>query len=206
MPRIEDKHKLTALLLAAGGSSRMGRPKQLIRVEGESLVRRMTRRLVALNSGDVMVVTGSNSQAISDELSGLPIQLVSNPGWKSGMASSLAAGVKSLPDECEGVLILLCDQWQIDLNDLRELVHSWRVDISRISTACWHDEGRQVIGPPAIFPRTLFEELITLKGDRGARVVIEKHREQTSIVEMESACFDLDEPADLARGLDPGNQ
>ncbi len=193
--------KLTAVLLAAGGSSRMGRPKQLLRIEDEALVTRMARRLIELEPGSVMVVTGSASRAVSDQLSGLSIQIAHNPRWEEGMASSLAVGVKNLPAEFEGVLIMLCDQWQVGLADLQELAQAWKADISRIAAACWHEEGRQVIGPPVIFPRALFEELTALKGDRGARAVIEKHRERTSLVKMENARFDLDEPADLEEFL-----
>jgi molybdenum cofactor cytidylyltransferase len=206
MTRTDGLKELTAVLLAAGGSSRMGQPKQLLQIEGESLVARMTLRLMALELSSVMVVTGSDSQAVSDQLSGLPIQIVHNPCWEEGMASSLAAGVENLPEESEGVLILLCDQWQVGLADLQNLVHIWSTDISQITAAAWHEKERHVIGPPVIFPRTLFEELTSLKGDRGARAVIEKHRERASFVAMESACFDLDEPVDLVRGLDPGNQ
>ena len=206
MTRPDTLQKLTAVLLAAGGSSRMGRPKQLLRIEGEALVTRMARRLLGLEPLSVMVVTGSASQAVNDQLSGLPIQIVHNSRWEEGMASSLVAGVKNLPAEIEGVLIILCDQWQVGLADLQQLVQAWNADISQITAACWHDEGRQVIGPPAIFPRALFEELISLKGDRGARAMIEKHRERASLFSMESACFDLDEPADLERNSGVTNQ
>ena len=206
MTRTDSLSVLTAVLLAAGGSSRMGQPKQLLRIESESLVARMTRRLMALEPGSIRVVTGSMSQAVSEQLSGLPVQLVRNPRWEEGMASSLAAGVKNLPLESEGVLILLCDQWQVSLADLQALVHEWNTDISRIATAYWHVDGKRVIGAPAIFPKSLFQELTTLEGDRGARAVIKKHSERASFVAMESACFDLDEPADLEMGLDPGNQ
>ena len=184
----------------------MGRPKQLLRIEDESLVTRMARRLVELEPASVIVVTGSASQAVSDQLSGLPIQIVHNPHWEEGMASSLAVGVKNLPEDVEGVLIMLCDQWQVALADLHELVQAWSSDISQITTACWHDEGQQVIGPPAIFPRALFEELTSLKGDRGARAVIDKYSERASLLSMESACFDLDDPADVESTSDLTNQ
>ncbi|MEE8495956.1 MAG: nucleotidyltransferase family protein [Xanthomonadales bacterium] len=196
MKRTDWRHKLGIVLLAAGGSSRMGRPKQLLQIEGEALVTRVSRRLVELESDSVMVVTGSAAQAVNDQLSGLPIQIVHNPRWEEGMASSLAAGVKNLPAEIEGALIVLCDQWQVGLADLQKLVQAWNTDISRIAAACWQDEGQQVIGPPAIFPRALFGELFALNGDRGARAVIEKHRERTFFVAMKNARFDLDEPAD----------
>ncbi len=175
----------------------MGRPKQLLRIEDEALVTRMARRLIDLEAGSVMVVTGSASQAVHDQLSDLPIQIVYNPRWEEGMASSLAVGVKNLLTGIEGVLIMLCDQWQVGLADLQELVQAWDADRSQIAAACWHDEGQQVIGPPAIFPRALFRELFTLNGDRGARAVIEKHRERALFVAMNNARFDLDEPADI---------
>jgi molybdenum cofactor cytidylyltransferase len=197
MKRTDRQHKLGAVLLAAGGSSRMGRPKQLLRIEDEALVTRMARCMLELEPASVMVVTGSASQAVNEQLSGLPILIVHNPRWEEGMAGSLAAGVKKLPVEIDGVLLMLCDQWQVTLEDLQQLVHVWNADISQIAAACWHDGGQQVIGPPAIFPRAMFEELTTLKGDRGARAVIEKHRERASFLAMENARFDLDEPADL---------
>ena len=201
MTRPDSRQKLAAVLLAAGGSSRMGRPKQLLRIEDEALVTRMARRLIDLKPRNVMVVTGSVWQAVNDQLSGFPVQIVHNPRWQEGMASSLAAGVKNLPAEIEGVLIVLCDQWRVELADLQSLVQAWNADISRIAAACWHDEGQQVIGPPAIFPRALFEELTALKGDRGAKLVIENHRKYATFVAMNNARFDLDEPADLEEFL-----
>jgi len=197
MTRPDSLQKLGAVLLAAGGSSRMGRPKQLLRIEDEALVTRMARLLVELEPGSVMIVTGSASQAVKDQLSGLPVQTVHNPHWQDGMAGSLATGVKNLPAKVDGVLIVLCDQWRVGLEDLRELARTWSVDISQIAAACWDEDGRQVIGPPAIFPRVLFEELTALEGDRGARLVIRKYRESVSFVAMKNARFDLDEPADL---------
>jgi CTP:molybdopterin cytidylyltransferase MocA len=197
MKRTDRQHKLGVVLLAAGGSSRMGCPKQLLRIEGEALVKRVTRRLIDLEPHSMMVVTGSAAQAVNDQLSGLPVQIVHNPRWEEGMASSLAAGVKNLPAEIEGVLIMLCDQWQLGVADLQELVQAWTIDVSHIAAAAWQDGEQQVIGPPAIFPRALFRELSALKGDRGARAVIEKHRERASLVTMKNARFDLDVPADL---------
>ncbi len=198
MNRPENLDKLGAVLLAAGGSSRLGRPKQLLRIEDEALVTRAARRLIDLEPGSVTVVTGSDSQAVNDQLTDLPVQIVHNPRWEEGMGSSLAAGVKNLPAEIEGVLIMLCDQWQVGLADLQDLVQAWNADISHISAACWLEEGQRVIGPPAIFPRALFDELATLKGDRGARAVIEKHRARATFVALDSARYDLDKPGDLA--------
>ncbi len=197
MSDVHHQHKLGVVLLAAGGSSRLGRPKQLLCIENEALVTRVARRLIELEPGVVTVVTGSDSQAVVDQLSGLPVQIVHNARWQEGMAGSLATGVKNLPEKIEGVLIVLCDQWQIGVTELQQLVQTWSSDVSHITTACWHEEGQQVIGPPAIFPRLLFKELTTLEGDRGARAVIEKHRDHSRFVCMENARYDLDIPTDL---------
>jgi molybdenum cofactor cytidylyltransferase len=198
MTETENLGKLGAVLLAAGSSSRLGQAKQLLHIDGETLVTRMARRLIELGPANVIVVTGSASQAVNDQLSGLPVHIVHNACWEEGMASSLSAGVENLPAEIEGVLIMLCDQWQVGLPDLQALVQAWFVDISVITAASWITEERHIIGPPAIFPRNLFHELICLKGDRGARAVIEKYRERTSLLAMDRARFDLDEPKDLA--------
>ena len=198
MTQTEHPVKLGAVLLAAGGSSRLGQAKQLLRIEGETLVVRMVRRLIELGPAQVIVVTGSASQAVNDQLSGLPVQIVNNPRWQEGMAGSLSAGVENLPEEADGVLIMLCDQWLVDLPDLKALEQAWFSDISGISSAYWKSEKGVIIGPPAIFPRNLFRELICLKGDRGARAIIEKYPERTTLIEMDKARFDLDKPEDLS--------
>jgi CTP:molybdopterin cytidylyltransferase MocA len=94
---------------------------------------------------------------------------------------------------------MLCDQWQVELPDLQVLAHAWFSDISGISSASWKSKKGLVTGPPAIFPRNLFHELICLKGDRGAKAVIEKYPERTSLIEIDNARFDLDVPDDLTR-------
>jgi molybdenum cofactor cytidylyltransferase len=199
MIQTEIPGKLGAVLLAAGGSSRLGQAKQLLRIDGETLVVRMVRRLIKLGPAKVIVVTGSDSKAVNDELSGMPVQIVNNPRWQEGMAGSLSAGVANLPDEIEGVLIMLCDQWLVDLPELKALEQAWFSDISGISSAQWESDKGLITGPPAIFPRNLFHELICLKGDRGARAIIEKYPERTRFIEMDKARFDLDEPEDLTR-------
>ena len=189
--------KLGAVLLAAGGSSRLGEPKQLVRFAGETLVRRMAGHLLNLCPGSVTVVTGCCADSVVRELEDLSVQLVHNPGWQEGMASSLSLGVQNLPAQIDGGLIVLCDQWKLELADLKELSNSWMVDISQIVAAGWVEEGGQLIGPPAIFPRNMFAQLTALKGDRGAKKVIQNNRDRTTIVTMEAARFDLNSPADL---------
>ena len=189
--------KLGAVLLAAGGSSRLGQAKQLVQLDGESLVLRGARSLLELGPAKVIVVTGAASQAVSDQLSSVPVQLVHNPEWSMGMGRSIAAGLAHMPPTIEGVLIMLCDQWRVEYSDLNDLAKLWLSDISRIATASWNDSETRVYGPPAIFPRKYFRQLVCLKEDKGARSIIQQNKQQLLSILLENAAMDLDVPADL---------
>jgi len=185
------------VLLAAGGSARLGQPKQLVQIDGEALVLRTARRLLSLEPASLVVVTGCASTEVSAQLSGLPLQIVHHPGWESGMGSSIAFGVKQVPPEAKGLLIVLCDQWRVDQTDLERLIKAWNTDISDIVVASWENKKAFVFGPPAIFPRSIIHELKYLTGDQGAKRIIEKYRDRSAFIEMDHAAFDLDEPGDL---------
>lgn len=186
-----------AILLAAGGSSRLGQPKQLLQIDGESLVRRTARALFGLNPARVVVVTGGSSERVSNELKGLPVHIQHNPDWPAGMGSSIALGASQIPAEADGVLILLCDQWCIDTADLNQIVSRWTSDISRIYAASWNDENAFCYGPPVMFPRKYIHELEMLKGEHGARSVINRCQHEARFIVLENAAFDVDVPADL---------
>jgi molybdenum cofactor cytidylyltransferase len=190
---------LGIVLLAAGESSRLGQPKQLIPVQGESLVRRTARRLLGLKPASLIVVTGCASTAVKEQLAGLPVNVMYNPDWRNGMGASIAFGVSNLPKEVKGALIMLCDQWGVTQEDLKRLFEVWITDISSIAIASWNIDNANIYGPPAIFPRNLFRELICLTKDQGAKRVIGKYRDRTTFVLMENASLDLDEPVDLKR-------
>jgi molybdenum cofactor cytidylyltransferase len=197
MKKSEACEGLGIVLLAAGGSVRLGQPKQLISIEGEALVRRTARRLLSLKPASLIVVTGCESTAVNVQLSDLPLQVVYNPDWQKGMGTSIAFGVKHLPKEVKGVLIMLCDQWSVSQEDLKHLFEAWSEDISVVVTASWKDKNSNVFGPPAIFPRTLFHELTSLTADQGAKRIIEIYRSNSTFISMENASLDLDEPGDL---------
>ena len=145
----------------------------------------------------MIVVTGCASAAVAEELTGLPIQIVHNPGWHQGMGTSIALGVKHLPNTVSGVLIMLCDQWCVDQEDLKRLFEVWISDISAIVAASWVSNNASVFGPPVIFPGILIHELNCLTGDHGAKHLIEENRSNSTFILMENASLDLDEPSDL---------
>ena len=190
---------LGAVLLAAGPSTRLGQSKQLVRTDGEALVRKSARLLRDLNLDYVTVVTGCGADLVAAELEDLQLGVVYNRDWEQGMGASINCGARNMPLGVDGVLVMVCDQWRLDGADLRRLVDAWISDISHIYVACWDDGDAFVSGPPVIFPRKLIPELKGMQPGRGARQLIDRHINIAEFVKMENAGLDLDRPEDLER-------
>ncbi len=190
--------RLAGLLLAAGGATRFGSPKVLATFRGEPLVCRAVRLLVPRCQAGVHVVVGASAAgvrgALASQLAGGSVTLVDNPGWASGLSTSLVRGVAALPQDADAVLILLCDQPAVTADDLDALVAAWQVEPALIAAAGFSDR----LGPPVIIPRSFWPQLAALRGDQGARSLLEWHAEHTTVV-MPHAALDVDTPEDLAR-------
>jgi len=195
--------KVGSVLLAAGPSSRLGQPKQLVKVNGESLVRRSARILLEAGIDPVLVITGFAQEDIQNEIEDLPVQVVSNPEWALGMGGSIACGARNAPRGLDGLLVMACDQWRMESNDIEALVSRWYSDISRILLANWKEGEAYVSGPPVIFPRNLIRELKFIEKSRGARQVIDRFIDLVEFQTIENAAFDLDRPEDLERLVQP---
>lgn len=182
------------VLLAAGASRRFGSPKQLLRVGGESLLRRMARVTLACGPAGCVVVLGARAPRLRRELAGLDVRVVVNPRWREGLSRSLAAGIAALPAGARGALVLLADQAALGPADLAMLCACWRRAPRRIVAACV--DG--TLGPPAIFPFSVFPALRRLRGDRGARDLLRDPRRRAIGLELPGAALDVDRPADLA--------
>lgn len=182
---------LGGLLLAAGGSDRLGQPKQLIQLDGEALLRRTVNLLLAQFS-DLVVVTGAFAPGVREQLQSPGVRIEHNDQWQAGMGGSIAAGMRAVSDDLDGVLIMLCDQWRIDNDDLQALVQAWEKEPKTIASASWGE----ILGPPVIFPGHLFGRLRQLRGPQGAKSLVEQ---QSGIcqVEIPNAQFDLDTDEDL---------
>jgi len=196
--------RLAAVLLAAGPSTRLGQSKQMVTIAGESLVRRTARMLLGLNPASVTVVTGCESATIENELAGLPVGIAFNRYWEQGMGGSITCGVRHVEGDLDGILVMVCDQWRVELSDLSRLFDVWSADISRIVVANWHEGKAFVSGPPVIFPSNMIPELKFMTRNRGARQVIDRHMDIVEFVDMENAAYDLDRPEDLK--LIPGRK
>jgi CTP:molybdopterin cytidylyltransferase MocA len=186
--------RIAGIILAAGGSSRFGAPKQLLAHRGENLVRRAARSASEAGLSPVIVVLGAYASSIEIFLAGLEfVVLVVNEEWESGQASSLRAGAqKAAGLGCDAALIILADQPLVDRDSLTKLVGCFtlteRVIASRHSG---------VLGAPALFGAEYFDDLMSLGGDHGAGQWLRSHPELVTPVDIDEAAFDIDTPDDL---------
>lgn len=170
----------TAIVLAAGFSRRLGRPKQLERLDGETLVHRAAR--IANEVAPAIVVIGSDAPLVREAIRDLDVTVVENHEADEGIASSIRRGVEA----CDGdVLLTLCDQPRVTAVHLRSLVES----DAPIAASGYSG----IAGVPAFFAAEFRGELLALHGDSGARRVIEAHRGIVRVVPFEEAAVDLDE-------------
>jgi molybdenum cofactor cytidylyltransferase len=194
---------VAGIVLAAGTSSRMGRPKQLLRLGGRPLVRIAAQTAVDGGLSPVVVVAGDRHAEVSDTLSGLPVSVVHNPDPRSGMASSLRLGVTALPAGTEAAMILLGDQPLLPPSLVRALAEtfgaSWSAGSVPLPIVRPRYDG--VPGHPVLFPADLFGELLEIEGDQGARGVIQRHPARVRWVDAENPLWalDADTPADWRR-------
>lgn len=185
--------RLAGLVLAAGGSARLGEPKQLIDWRGESLVVHAVKGALAACGAGVCVVTGGAAAQVEAEVSALAVVTVRNPDWEQGMASTLQHGFAALDKQLvEGVLVLLCDQPLIGSEDIEQLQLLWMKATDEPVASRYNG----TVGVPAIFPVSMGKDFEGLRGDGGAKSLLERipgHR----LIEMPDAGFDVDTPDDL---------
>jgi molybdenum cofactor cytidylyltransferase len=186
---------VATIILAAGASRRLGRPKQLVEYDGRTLlVRAIT---AAQGVGEVFVVLGAGAEEIRKELGGDAVRVVFNSEWEEGIASSIRAGVKvALEKEADGVLLMACDQPRVTAEHLGELRWSFEeCGGGRIVAS----EYAGVFGIPAVFPRAEFATLLALKGDEGARKILRNAGAEIVAVKLAGGELDIDTPGDLAK-------
>jgi molybdenum cofactor cytidylyltransferase len=177
-----------AVVLAAGLSRRMGRPKLLLRVGGRPVIRLAVEGVLAAGAGPVLVVSGPETSAIAAALAGLDVEVVINPHPEAGQATSVRTGIAGLPAAIDAALIALGDQPFLPAEIIPALVAA-REETRKPIVAPRYRDGR---GNPVLFAREMFPELLALEGDQGARAVIERDPGRVTLVE-----FDLPMPSDI---------
>jgi len=192
---------LPAIVLAAGASRRLGQPKQLVRIEGETLLERTIRIVRGTGGGPVCVVLGAHADRILSEAALTNVFVVRNEGWEQGMASSIRAGIDWFEEhvkDASGVMLLVCDQPRLTLEHLNALIARFDETSSAKVVASSYAGIR---GVPAIFPRAAFAKLMGLQGDQGARRLLQALGSDATEVAFESAATDIDTPEELTSYL-----
>jgi molybdenum cofactor cytidylyltransferase len=189
---------IAALVLAGGGSLRFGSPKQLARLEGESLVERAAGAALASRCEPVWVVLGAHAEAVAAAVRDLDVQTVHNVDWEEGLASSIRTGIDAAAvahPETEALVLLLADQVRVTSELIDELVARFERGEGDLFACAF----AATVGPPALFARRFLPELEALRGDQGARAILEAHADELVAVPFPEAEVDVDTPADLAR-------
>lgn len=182
-----------AVLLAAGASTRLGRAKQLIEMEGEPLLRRVARAMLATAPVELVVVLGHDAARMRDVVVDLPLRCVVVADPLQGMSASLRVGVTELDARSEGALIALTDQPALDTTHLLALRDAWRDAQERAVASAYAG----VLGVPALLPRSWFPEIAQLRGDVGARELLRTRARDVIAIDAPGLARDLDTPADL---------
>jgi molybdenum cofactor cytidylyltransferase len=186
---------IATIILAAGASRRMGRPKQLLDWQGNPLIRHTALTALESGLGSVKVVVGAVDQPCRAALKHLPVGIIGNPNWQAGMGGSIAAGLSCLDLETlAGVIIMVCDQPLVTSNLLMRL-ESESKNANGAIVALKHQDGA---GPPAYFPKNQIAMLQSLRDHEGARTILRRHQNLV-LLDAPHAMTDLDTPSDWQR-------
>lgn len=180
--------RLSVLIPAAGASRRLGQAKQLLRYGTGTLIQNAIKQAISVAPAEIIVVTGAHANEVEAAAQDSPVRWVHNPRWADGLGGSIATGADHISPDSSAVLILLCDQWRILGEDLQALVATWHCAPTRIVTAL----AGGCYMPPVIFPSACFGQLRALRGDRGARSLLQSQSGLLTPVPLENAAFDLD--------------
>jgi molybdenum cofactor cytidylyltransferase len=186
------------ILLAAGSSSRLGTPKQLLQYEDETLLQHSLQVARASNVNPIVVVLGAKAELIMSRIDVGSSIVVINDKWQEGMASSIRCGINSLLKESpgiEGAILMVCDQPFIYPDLLLQLITKQQLTGKPIITSSYAD----TFGPPTLFHKTIFSELLQLKGDVGAKSILRLNASELEFISFPEGVIDIDTDADYQK-------
>ena len=192
---MSSSEKIGVVILAGGASTRLGEPKQLLEYEHKNLLQRTIDAAVSSTVSTVVIVLGANADQISREIDRSGINVIINTEWEEGMASSVRNGLNELlfiSPSIDAVILVVCDQPYISSEIINALINKQKETNKRIVTCNYGD----TFGPPALFHKSLFHELMSLKGDVGARKIIQHHSDNVATVSFTKGNIDIDTKED----------
>ncbi len=192
---------ISAVILSAGESSRMGRPKALLPIDGQTFIEKIVGALKMAGIDQVVLVLGFNAEDMRRKVEHLPVEIVVNPDYKLGQLSSLQAAIAHLQPaaDCDGMLVHLVDHPYIDSRLVRLMVQRF-ADTKPLIVVPRH-QGRR--GHPVIFSRALFGELLGAPADQGAKAVVNAHRAETLEIDTDNIgiTLDIDTPEEYQKHI-----
>jgi len=190
------KNLIGAVILAAGGSSRFGKPKQLLRFDGKSLIRRLVDSAIEANCQAIVVVLGSEPRLVRQELNDSQVILAENQNWQLGIGSSIRAGVQCLiGPNIEAILLLVCDQPFVDSQLIKGLIALGENTKKPIVASSY----AETVGVPALFDRSCFVELLSLGNEHGAKSIIQRDSNRVATFPFPQGAIDIDTEEDWER-------
>ena len=191
-------HKTAILILAAGSSSRLGRPKQLLSYNSKTLICNIVDAAIAAELSPVIVITGSSAEEVSLELAEKNVEIVFNDNWPDGMGSGIVTGIKKLlqlsPDTAE-VIIAVCDQPFVTSDFLSNLVALKNKSKKTIVSSSY----AETFGTPVLFDKKHFEALLSLKGNEGAKKLLGLLKDEMISLPFKKGSWDIDTEADYTK-------
>ncbi len=190
-----EKARVGGVILAAGGSKRLGRPKQGLTWQGKPFVTHIALQALAAGLAPLKVVLGADQALVRDAIGELPVDLIENQDWEEGQSTSMKAGLKALPANCDGVVFLLGDQPQVTAVLIRKLVERRAQKRSPIiAPRVGHRRGN-----PVLFGQETFKALLEVEGDQGGRGIFDQFHVDYVTWMDERLLLDIDDEDDIRR-------
>ncbi len=185
--------KTAILILAAGSSNRMGTSKQLLPIHTTTLLGIVIKNALLSEANAVFCVLGSEYKKVKESIKNFDIEIINNTNYNNGLSSSINAGVNHINSELyDAILIMLGDQPKIDSNYLNRLIDTFKANQNKIIASSYKNS----FGVPAIFPKYAFNKLQGLKGDKGAKDVLNSNSKSIISIKADSNLFDIDTKED----------
>lgn len=183
--------KIAIIILAAGNSSRLGKPKQMLNIDGQALLVKTIKITLDTKIQDIYVVSGAYRSEIQEIIKPLPVTEIYNPNWHEGMSSSIKAAINALDLSIDACLFCVCDQPYLSVNILNEFIQKGK----NITASAYEN----TLGVPVFFERKYFEDLKKLSGQQGAKYLLKQYSDDVKTIDFPLGHIDIDTEEDYKK-------